>query len=57
MAAVDWFAPAEIAERAPAPQRRRPVQQTESAAPITGRRWRRRSLQPTAATAAGWWNE
>ncbi len=24
MAAVDWFAPAEVAERAPAPQRRRP---------------------------------
>jgi len=37
MAAVDWFAPAEIAERAPAPQRRR-APTRRPAAPVRSRR-------------------
>ena len=37
MAAVDWFAPAEVAERAPAPQRRRPAAR-RPAAPVRSRR-------------------
>jgi cell division protein FtsB len=37
MAAVDWFAPAEVAERAPAPQRRRPAA-PRPAAPVRSRR-------------------
>jgi cell division protein FtsB len=37
MAAVDWFAPAEVAERAPAPQRRR-APARRPAAPVRSRR-------------------